>query len=65
MTHGFCGFLLLGDGEGCGEGAGCMAGGGPGFRDFNFFSIHHDENKNIKLNKNKITLSIYRKSPCC
>ena len=32
MTKGFCGFLLLGGGWGCGEGAGCMAGAGPGFR---------------------------------
>ena len=33
MTQGFGGFLLLlGGGFGCGEGAGCRAGGGPGFR---------------------------------
>ena len=33
MTQGFCGFFLLLGGVGaCGEGAGCMAGAGPGFR---------------------------------
>ena len=33
MTQGFCGFLLCLDGSGrCGEGAGCMAGAGSGFR---------------------------------
>ena len=33
MIHRFCGFfLLLGGGESCGEGAGCMAGAAPGFR---------------------------------
>ena len=31
MTQGFSSFLLLLDG-GCGEGAGCRAGAGPGFR---------------------------------
>ena len=32
MTQGFCGFLLLLAGAyGCGEGAGCRAGAGPGF----------------------------------
>ena len=30
-THGFCGFLLFGGGDG-GAAAGCMAGTGPGFR---------------------------------
>ena len=33
MTNGCSGFLLHQDGGGgCGEGAGCMATGGPGFR---------------------------------
>ena len=33
MTQGFCGFLLfLGGGGSCGEGAGCTASTGPGFR---------------------------------
>ena len=37
MTQGFGGFLLLlGGDSGCGEGAGCRAGGGPGFRFFFF-----------------------------
>ena len=33
MAQGFDGFLLLGDSGGCGEGAGCMAGGGLGSND--------------------------------
>ena len=33
MTQSFCSFLLrLGGDGGCGVCAGCMAGGGPGFR---------------------------------
>ena len=47
MSQGFCGFLLVwvvggggGGGGGCGEGAGCMAGGGSGFRCFIFVRIN-------------------------
>ena len=33
MPKNFCGFIFgLGSGGVCGEGAGCMVGGGPGFR---------------------------------
>ena len=32
MSQGFGGFLLLGGGCGSGEGVGCRAGAGPGFR---------------------------------
>ena len=33
ITQRFCGFLIgLGGGRGCREGAGCMAGAGPGLR---------------------------------
>ena len=43
MTQGFIGFLLRLFGTwGCGEGAGCMAGAGPGFR-YVFLSASQSE----------------------
>ena len=63
MTQGFRGFLLLlGGGGGCGEGAGCRAGGGPGFKICPFLSVNHNGNQNIKLSKNQGTLSFCKKS---
>ena len=55
---GVCGYLhgLSGDAE-CGEGAGCMAGAGLGFRCV-LFSANQNENQNIYLNKNNRALSL-------
>ena len=45
---GFCGFLLLGGGGGCGEHGGCMAGAG---QMSHFLSTNRNKNQNIKLNE--------------
>ena len=60
MTQEYYGFLLvLGGIGGCGEGAGCMAGNGPGFRCVIYYLQIRKTFNSIKRNR---TLSFSRKS---